>query len=497
MGVTAPRRRAWRPGTACSAGLLCAAVVALAGAPARADLSDDAERIRKTWSDEGARASRLAPIFLEHGAARAIAVEPAPPGDEGCTTIAVIGGRVIDFELDLHPESGGVSLGKPMSPHGIDPDSREEDGLLRSVAGAAVISRCGKERADLAQLAVQMRSPRAALEIIVARGARAVTDMQVILPERASGPAAPRGDPGRQGEPGPLADRVARAERRARLEGAEKVTRFAGRSSAMGTGQFAVKLAEGCHRLDVMAEVPQVVPRRVTDVDAEAREAESDRLITRDRAEAADARLDLCVGETTMVDVPFMGAGGATQVTLSDALWALPVAVPIHWGPRARGGFAWALRRRKMPEPKSAPIFESIGVQGVTSMPIVIEPSTCYLAAVAMIRGESRGVRLAAEVGDRAPHDEVSDRPEGAALAFCSESESHALLEVEMRGGSPWWALALWQVGPGPEATSAPGRDAAKPTSSGNPAKPTLGGDAAKPRPNRDAASPSPGKKSP
>ena len=42
------------------------------------------------------------------------------------------------------------------------------------------------------------------------------------------------------------------------------------RASPAGLGRVALKLGEGCHRLDLMAEVPSVVPRRATDLDAEA-----------------------------------------------------------------------------------------------------------------------------------------------------------------------------------------------------------------------------------
>ena len=434
--------------------LLGVTALVLFEAPARAELPEDAERVRKKWSDQGAQVERPAPLFLEHGRVRAVAV-PAR-GTDGCTTVAVLGSRGTEFGVELRSGGEDPPLEKGMLPHLGAAGSREEDDPRTSVAGAAVLSRCGKERAELAQITVEMRSARGALELVVARAPRPVAELREILPERVSGPVAPRGNPGTQGDPAPLADRVARAERRARAEGAEKVSQLVGRASAVGSGQFSVKLAEGCHRLDVMAESPQGMPRRATDVDAEVREAENDRMITRDRAEAADARLDLCVGEAMKVDIPFLGAAGAMAVTLSDALWSLPPALPIHWGSRVRGGLAWALHRRRMPEPKGPPMFESIGVHGATSIPVEIEPGACYLAAVAMIRGESRGVRLAAEVGDRAAHDEVSDRPDSAAVAFCSESERHALLDVATRGNSLWWALSVWHLGSGSGSAARP-----------------------------------------
>src|SRR5262249_36227504 len=144
------------------------------------------------------------------------------------------------------------------------------------------------------------------------------------------------------------------------------------------------------------------------------------RLLARDRADVPDARLDVCVGETTVVELPFTGASGAVNVTLSDAHWPLPARLPTACGARATAGFASALLRRHPPDPKEAPIIETIGVQGVTQVPVELTPGQCYLAAAALIRGDARAIRLSTRVGDRAHHDDVTDRPESAALAFCA-----------------------------------------------------------------------------
>jgi hypothetical protein len=218
------------------------------------------------------------------------------------------------------------------------------------------------------------------------------------------------------------------------------------RASPTGAGQFAVKLTEGCHRLDVMAEVPLSVPRRATDVDAEARVPDAGRLLDRDRADAPDARLDFCVGEAGAIDVPFFGASGAVKVVLSDAWWPLPALVPTQFGARARGGFAAALRRRHGPEPRGQTLAEVVGVQGETLVPVTIEPGRCYFAALALIRGDARTVRIAAEVGDRAARDDAPEHGESAGAAFCSETEETAVLRVIVRGSSPWWALAVWPM---------------------------------------------------
>jgi hypothetical protein len=196
-----------------------------------------------------------------------------------------------------------------------------------------------------------------------------------------------------------------------------------------------------------MAEVPSAVPRRATDLDAEAHVQEGGRLLARDRADVPDARLDFCLGEQTTVDVAFAGASGASPVTVSDALFATPKTVSARWGPRARAGFAGALNKRHAPAPVDDALFETIGIQGVTQVPLSVTPGQCYLASVALIRGDARAIRLAATVGDRAPHDEALERPEGAAIAFCAGTARSAVIDVDVRGNGPWWALSVWGMG--------------------------------------------------
>jgi hypothetical protein len=299
---------------------------------------------------------------------------------------------------------------------------------------------------ELRTLVIELQSLRSALEVVVAESREALGDVREVLPERSFGPMAPRGDPGRPLEPGALPDRLARADRRARLDGAESVVRTGMKASILGSGELSMRLAEGCHRLELLAEVPQVLPRRATDVDAEVRESETGRPLARDRADSADARLDFCLGEATTVDVQFLGAAGPVMVMASDARWPVPKLVPSYWGPRARGGLSMALRRRGAPSPREEAIFETLGVQGETSVPVEVEPGRCYLAAVSVIRGDVRGLRLSADLGGRMLRDEALDRGDGAAVAFCSEAERSALMRVEARGNSPWWVLVVWPM---------------------------------------------------
>ncbi|XYH94268.1 hypothetical protein ACMHYB_41500 [Sorangium sp. So ce1128] len=448
--------------------LLAALAGLSAGAPARADLSDDAARVARMWSLSGARVARLPPLFIEHGRTRLVAINPPPAGAAGaagtsgatgtagtpgaagakaaeCLTAAFLAPRIVEFTLETSPLAGDVSAleGLVQRLRGRDPD---EERRVHSVAGAAVITRCGPAREELGRVAVEVLSPRGAFDVVVAASSGPPERIESILPERAFGPVAPRGDPGRPAEPGPLDARVARAARRARAEGALRVVPTDMSSSVVGTGQFSVKLAEGCHRLDLMAEVPSATVRRATDLDAEAREAGTGRLLDRDRSDAPDARLDFCLGEPGVVELPFLGAAGPVKVVLSDAQWPMPPFVPGHFGARARGNLAAALHRRHAPAPRAQPIAEAVGAQGDTLVPVQVEPGRCYFAAAALVRGELRALRLSVELGDHAGRDDAGDSSEGAGVAFCSELEESAALRVGARGSSPVWVLAVWPM---------------------------------------------------
>ncbi|MEP7122927.1 MAG: hypothetical protein ABJE95_18515 [Byssovorax sp.] len=437
--------------------ILAALGVTTIATAARADLDGDAERLAASWTARGATLERLAPIFLERGRARVVDLErpeaKARTEGSGCVTVAILAVRTTEL-LASEGNEGDAGGHKTLDPAGVPvapilgaSAHPEEDHRTRSAGGAAVISRCGADSFELKRITVEATSPRAAVEILVARSPTALGEISEALPERAAGLLAPRGDPGGPIEPGPIAERIGRAERRARSEGASRVVKTLTRAGVSGVGRIQLKLAEGCHRLDLMAEVPAVVPRRATDLDAEAHVQEGGRLLARDRADVPDARLDFCLGEQTVVDVAFAGASGAAPVTVSDALWTTPSTVPVRWGPRARAGFAGALLKRHAPAPTSDALFETIGIQGVTSVPVAVTPGQCYLASVALIRGDARAIRMAATVGGRVPHDEALERPEGAAIAFCAGVSRSAVIDVDVRGNGPWWALSIWGMG--------------------------------------------------
>lgn len=425
-----------------------------AGSHAHADLPEDSDRLVRLWTQRGARVERLPPFFLDHGQHQIVvpAIPLAPRNTtDTCLTLAFLGVRTAEFLVgpDIQPKDLG-DLFRPLPL--LSQASLEKDHRTHSAGGVASLTRCNEGKDALARVALEMISAHAAVEGFLAMSDHPLGDLHDILPERGPGPVAPHGDTGGPIEPGPLGLRLVRAEGRARADGASQVTRVSLRADDAGAGEFTVQLADGCHRLEVMAEVPATIPRgphAPTDVDAEARDA-TGRVLARDRGDIPDAHLAFCLGEPGTVTVPFIGASGPAAVTLLDARWAMPPHLPRHFGARASGGFAAAMARRHAPTPTEDPIFESLGIQGSTTFRVEVQAGRCYFAAMALTRGESRAMRLSATLGEQIRHhDAGSGLAESVGFAFCAEATALATFEADVRGNSPWWALSIWPMGSG------------------------------------------------
>ncbi len=411
---------------------------------AAADLTEDVERLTREWSQRGAHTERLSAVFAEHGQSRIIEIAPSREHDAkpGCLTAAFLGSPTIDFAVA--PLRGNVMLEMLPLPDSHPAVSLDADSV-RSVQGLVTLTRCNDDRSQLARLVVSMRSQRGAIDTVVARSSATMGEAQDVLSERMMGTIAPRGNPGRPIEPGPLVERVVHAEERARNDGAQLSSRVSTTASGEGTGQTRLRLVEGCHRLAVMAAVPSAFPHPVTDVDAEVRDDEG-HVLARDRAETPDARLDFCLGETARITVAYGGAAGVVPVTIVDAVWPIATAIPNHWGTRVRGGFARAFRRRNAPPPAASPSVETLGSSGITMVPAAVEQARCYVAAVAIFRGEARALRISATIGDRYLRDDVFEMPEGVGLTFCSDAERTIRFDVDARGNNVFWVFGLFPL---------------------------------------------------
>jgi hypothetical protein len=411
------------------------AVSLTATATARADLTEDVERLSAAWKTVGLEVAHRTPVFMEQGRVKRVpltGVETSVASDE-CTTVAVLGVRGAEFAL---------------RPRGLDGASLVPERASkpeRSLAGAASITRCGPQREELATAVVEMKSARGALEILVARGNTAAPPPADVLLERVVPMHRIPMDPGRALSRETTVARRARAEARARAEGAHAVTFESTRATEDGAGRFLVPLPEGCHRLELLGELG--AEGRVADLDAELRDASTNAVLGRDRSDTPDARLDTCVGEPTAAVLAFAGAPPSAGVLLVSSRWLIPPGIPPTFGPRARGAIAMGLTRRRVPRQLGVPFFDSLGVSGTTILPVSIVPGRCYVASVATVRGDPRLTTLSTSLEARAYRDDGGPLRDGATIGFCSLRSERVTLQVESKGAGTAWALVVWDTG--------------------------------------------------
>lgn len=401
-------------------------LVAMAAAgPARADLHADAEALAESWRASGLFAERRVPSFLEAGRHRLLSLDPADVsnGAEGCTTVTVLATRSLDFSVFTGPA-----------------DRRGQ----RSLGGVATIVRCGATREDLSRVSVAMRSPRGAIEVVVARGPGAAPPPETTLVERSVDAPKTPVDPGRPRGSEPLAVRAARVEGRVRDDGATSVHTMAQVASDEGTATLTLRLADGCHRIEVVGDLG--AHGRVPDLDAELRDTASGAMLARDRSESADARVDVCVGEATRVLLSVSGAAIRGRLAILDARWTIPAGIPESLGARVRATFAAGHRRRRAPSVREAAFSSSFGAAGLTQVPVEVEPGACYLISVASVRGEARSLSVSTDIGGRPLRDDGGPARDGGTLSFCSGERDHQVIRVDARGQSLVWMLSTWKL---------------------------------------------------
>src|SRR5690606_3386613 len=97
---------------------------------------------------------------------------------------------------------------------------------------------------------------------------------------------------------------------------------------------------------------------------------------------------------------------------------------------------------------QSGPFQTSIGVQGVTRLPLEVEPGACYAGAVPSLRGA--GTRLALGVRTDAVRRDNHTRqdPGGGAVSSCAEAATGGNAEVHAGGFGVAWVLGVWQTAP-------------------------------------------------
>ncbi len=422
--------------------MLACSVVATAvgyGRDARAELRESVERLAEAWRGVGASVVIDKTRFLEDDGGEqrpVVVVLPELPEGE-CTTIVLMGARGLGFHVRFSGVAGVA---------GEDPEAKR----VPSAAGAVSIERCGDAPK---RLIVASDSGRGALETVVARSSRPLPSLRAVLPERSGGVLLPASEPGVLPPLPPPEKRADVTETRARRDGATIAPRTTWEAGADGAGTGELTLAPGCHVVQLFAVDPRSTHptsgarRGRLDLDAELRDATDDRMLARDRTDAPDAQLSVCVGDATHVGVLYAGSPPKSPVLVAHASWALPDHLPSLWGSEARGRMAHVMLARHLTSLSDEPVQLAQGGYGLTPVPLSIEPGACYLAVVMLVKETARSLGVRVHVGTSDAADDRGIDQDGAAVAFCAGSRTSALADVEARG-TPLlgWGLALYRL---------------------------------------------------
>ncbi len=437
-----PTQSSTRPGKH-SCWLLLVAVL-LASPPVRAGLTEDVATLESVWASQ-ARVARLPPRLVERDRNRRIPLAASSLDARAghCVTVAAL--SVVDsaFLLRFLPQAHTRLSARDLTPH-------------KSVAGAAEVTRCGAEREALSRLAVEMRSPRAVVEFIVAQSARPLPSLRKALPHRDPGPARERYDQEPKPRAPPLHERAQRFARRCEREGAYDVNQSTIRSGYAGTGGTILRLDEGCHRVAVLAPPTPSGAARGVDIDLDLVWPRTGAIAASDHGSSADATVEVCVGRPDVIALHYSGASPRSEVTVLHARWSSPGGLPRHWSHDLRALVSHALLNHGHRGHLGTPVQQAMGVGGKTTLPVELVPGRCYLVTAAVFRGDPAGLLLSVDVGGRAHRNHGGTTGRSTALGMCSGPDDHALVEVSARGGSLAWFLAVWDTGPGPLDTGVP-----------------------------------------
>jgi hypothetical protein len=337
-----------------------------------------------------------------------------------CTTLVFLAPVPTQFLLHVHPWPGMSSA-------------------FASSAGALELTRCGRARASLLQVLVEMRSPRAVLHTLVAVGADAPSPLVESLPERDAGSAAPAGDPGPPLPRAPLAERLRRFELLAREAGALTVeTRL-----LPSQGYVRLLLEPGCHRLLATSKANGGEPYQLLLQTPEAREPE--RFAASDEGDVAH---ELCTVLPRPLLVSVEGKQADPDRQLAHGHFSLPRGLPGRFGSAAAERLLQALGGSTAPRQLGMLVSATLGAQGRTPLPRSLLAQTCYLAVAAPIHGQPSAVSLAVEAGTLRAQNSSAEGNPGPRIGFCTGKETEVALDVEARGLGVAWLFALFQLGP-------------------------------------------------
>jgi hypothetical protein len=359
--------------------------------------------------------------LLERGETTPIALPPwALDGERGdCTTLALLAPSSTHFLAHLHPWPDRPSA-------------------YASSAGALQLTRCGRERATLVRVLIEMRSPRAVVHTLVAVGDEAPPPLVETLPARDAGRAAPPGEVGPAPARASLAERLDRFEARAKTSGAAAVAR----QPVPRLGYARLSLDPGCHQLLITAPDSAARFRLLL---AEKTDERPERLESLD---LPDIRHELCTVRPRALLLALEAPGDDEERTLSHARFPLPSDVPSRFGPELAEKLVRALGGANAPRRLGSVVHATLGAQGRTPLPRELLPHTCYLAAAVVAHGQPQQLSLGVRAGGTSREATSADGAVGPRVAFCTGHRSQVDIDVEARGLGLAWLFVLLQSGP-------------------------------------------------
>jgi len=292
---------------------------------------------------------------------------------------------------------------------------------------------------------VEMRSPRGVVEFLVGSTPGRLPSLRQELPHRDPGPAWPEGEAGPGPAPPPLKARANEWEAQAKRDGAVEAWNRLLRADATARVTVEVVLEEGCHRLSGLALQPQGTAPTL-DIDLVLYREAPRAVLREDQSENSDATISLCVAAQSPLMLDILGIPPGDPVVLLHARFPLPDGLPHRWGAAARERLAEAMWEQHFVGVQGDPVYESLGVTGMTTLPFEVEPNTCYVASAGVLRGLVKGFQLRVITPGRQANANASNERASAALAFCAGDERVVQMQVEAFGASLAWLAAAWRI---------------------------------------------------
>ena len=131
---------------------------------------------------------------------------------------------------------------------------------------------------------------------------------------------------------------------------------------------------------------------------------------------------------------------------MTTSSWPLPSTFGHEWSSETRARMTGAFVAHRVQAPLDHPVLVALGGAGLTPVFASIEPGSCYIAAVALSHGVVRSMRLRARVAENESSEERSPQDGAGLVAFCARDRQTAEIDVDARGTSVAWTLALFRV---------------------------------------------------